>query len=103
MQCLLVLIEKHMKKFFTFLLTTGEKGARILITANESCKKRFGTVKVLKSRPVFLWKRTEPEKTTTKRQNDRFARNVKETLKSGNKLFRQNQQTNIIQNTIRRD
>ena len=28
-----------MKKFFTFLLTTGEKGARILITANEELQK----------------------------------------------------------------
>ena len=51
-----------MKKFFTFLLTSGEKGARIQVVPTEERLKTREAVKVLKNRPVFLWKRTELEK-----------------------------------------
>ena len=49
-----------MKKFFTFLLTSGEKGARIQVVPTEEWLKTREAVKVLKN--VFLWKRTELEK-----------------------------------------
>ena len=51
-----------MEKFFTFLLTSGKKGAKIQIVPTEEQLATREAVKVLKNRPVFLWKRTELEK-----------------------------------------
>ena len=70
-----------MKKFFTFLLTSGEKGARIQVVPTKERLKTREAVKVLKNRPVFLWKRTELEKPILKWQNDGFARKMNVTSK----------------------
>ena len=62
-------------------MTSGEKGARIQVVPTEERLKTREAVKVLKNRPVFLWKRTELEKPILKWQNDGVARKLNGTSK----------------------